>query len=65
MDNLEFFKLFIVLYNNGNSFLSDEKFSSSEYFSFERERRRIRRMLKDYYFSESEIKSEESEDSIF
>lgn len=64
-DNLEFFKLFIVLYNNGNSFLSDEKFSSSEYFSFERERRRIRRMLKDYYFSESEIKSEESEDSIF
>lgn len=52
-----------MLYNNGNSFLSDEKFSSSEYFSFERERRRIRRMLKD--FSESEIKSEESEDSIF
>lgn len=54
-----------MLYNNGNRFLSDEKFSSSEYFSFERERRRIRRMLKDYYFSESEIKSEESEDSIF
>lgn len=54
-----------MLYNNGNSFLSDEKFSSSEYFSFERERRRIRCMLKDYYFSESEIKSEESEDSIF
>lgn len=64
-DNSESSKPSIVPYNNGNSLLSDEKSSSSEHSSPERERRRTRRMLKDYYSSESETKSEESEDSIF
>ena len=51
-----------VPYSNNSSLSNGEKSSNSEQSSPERERRRTRRLLKDYYSSDSETKSEESED---